>query len=111
MVAASGFGRNWVIPAAGIASGIGGLLTSLGPVIGTGIAGLATGTILSGFAGSVLASYQHVSNRVLVNADTILSTKVKNLETTVKMLDAQGDVIKKLLKESLEGDKKALQDL
>ncbi len=112
LVGASGFGRNLIMPAAGIVSGIGGLLTSLAPMFGgSGLAGLAAGTILSGLSGSVLNAYQHVSNRVLVNADSILSNKVKNLETVVKQLEAQEEVIKKLLKDSLEGDKKALQDL
>lgn len=112
MMGASGFGRNLVMPAAGIVSGIGGLLTTLAPLFGkAGLAGLATGTILSGLSGSLLSAYQHVSNRVLVNADTILSNKVKNLETVVKQIEAQEEVIKKLLKDSLEGDKKALQDL
>ena len=59
----------------------------------------------------MLQSFQHVSNRILVNADTILSNKVKNLETTIKQLDAQQDILKKLLKESVEGDKKALDNL
>lgn len=112
LVGASGFGRNLVMPAAGIVSGIGGLMTSLAPLMGgAGLAGLATGTILSGLSGSVLAGYQHVSNRILVSADTILTNKVKNLETVVKQLEAQEEIIKKLLKDSLEGDKKALQDL
>lgn len=112
LVGASGFGRNFVMPAAGIVSGIGGLLTSLAPMFGgAGLAGMAAGTILSGLSGSVLNSYQHVSNRILVNADTILTNKVKNLETVVKQLEAQEEVIKKLLKDSMEGDKKALQDL
>lgn len=112
LVGASGFGRNWVMPAAGIVSGIGGLLTTLAPLMGgSGLAGLAAGTILSGLSGSALSAYQHVSSRVLVNADTILSNKVKNLETVVKQLEAQEEVIKKLLKDSLEGDKKSLQDL
>jgi hypothetical protein len=112
LVGASGFGRNLVIPAAGIVSGIGGLLTTLAPLFGaSGLAGMAAGSILSGLSGSVLAAYQHVSNRILVNADTILTNKVKNLETVVKQLEAQEEVIKKLLKDSLESDKKALQDL
>ncbi len=112
LMGAAGFGRNQVLPAAGIISGIGGLLTTLAPIFGkAGLAGMATGTILSGLSGSVLSAYQHVSNRILVNADTILTSKVKNLETVVKQLEAQEEIVKKLLKDSLEGDKKALQDL
>lgn len=112
LIAATGFGRNLVVPTAGLLSGVGGLLTSLAPLFGqSGIAALAAGSIFSGIAGSVLQSYQHVSNRIITNADVILSNKIKNLETTVKMLDAQESSIKKLMKEGIEGDKKALQDL
>lgn len=110
--AGAGFGRNWVMPAAGIVSGIGGLLTTLGPFFGPfGIAAAAGGAVLNGLSGAALSSFQHVSNRILVNADTILSTKVKNLETTVKQLDAQEEVLRKLLKESVDGDRKALENL
>lgn len=110
--AGAGFGRNWVMPAAGIVSGIGGLLTTLGPFFGPfGLAAAAGGSVLSGLSGAVLSSFQHISNRILVNADTILTNKIKNLETTVKQLDAQEEILKKLLKESLDGDRKALDNL
>jgi hypothetical protein len=110
--AGAGFGRNWVMPAAGIVSGIGGLLTTLGPFFGPfGIAAAAGGAVLNGVSGAVLASFQHISNRLLVNADTILTNKIKNLETTVKQLDAQGDILRKLLKESVDGDRKALDNI
>jgi hypothetical protein len=110
--AGAGFGRNWVMPAAGIVSGIGGLLTTLGPFFGPfGIAAAAGGAVLNGLSGAVLSSFQHISNRLLVNADTILTSKIKNLETTVKQLDAQGDVLRKLLKESIDGDRKALDNI
>lgn len=110
--AGAGFGRNWVMPAAGIMSGIGGMLTTLGPFFGPfGIAAAAGGAVMNGLSGAVLSSFQHVSNRLLVNADTILSAKIKNLETLVKQLDAQEDILKKLLKDSVDGDKKALDNL
>ncbi len=110
--AGAGFGRNWVMPAAGIVSGLGGLLTTLGPFFGPfGLAAAAGGSVMSGLSGAVLQSFQNVSNRILVNADTILTNKVKNLETTIKQLDAQQDIIKKLLKESVDGDRKALDNL
>lgn len=110
--AGAGFGRNWVMPAAGIMSGIGGLLTTLGPFFGPfGLAAAAGGAVMNGVSGAVLASFQHVSNRLLVNADTILTDKVKNLETLIKQLDAQEDIVKKLLKDSADGDKKALDNL
>ena len=110
--AGAGFGRNWVMPAAGIVSGIGGMLTTLGPFFGPfGIAAAAGGAVLNGTAGAVLSSFQHVSNRILTNADTTLTSKIKNLETTVKQLDAQGEVLRKLLKDSIDGDKKALDNI
>ncbi len=110
--AGAGYGRNWVMPAAGIVSGIGGLLTTLGPFFGPfGLAAAAGGAVLNGVSGAVLSSFQHISNRILVNADTILTTKIKNLETTVKQFEAQEDILKKLLKESVEGDKKALENI
>src|SRR5439155_353800 len=110
--AGAGFGRNWVMPAAGIVSGIGGMLTTLGPFFGPfGIAAAAGGAIMNGMAGAALSSFQHLSNRILVNADTTLTSKIKNLETTVKQLDAQGEVLRKLLKDSIDGDKKALDNI
>jgi hypothetical protein len=110
--AGAGFGRNWVIPAAGIISGIGGLLTTLGPYFGPfGLAGAAAGSIMNGLSGAVLGSFQRVGQQVLVNADTILNAKVRNLEASSRMLDAQIDVVKKLVRDGLEGDKKLLEDL
>lgn len=110
--AGAGFGRNFVMPAASLMSAVGGILTTLGPFFGpTGLAGVAAGSILNGVGGAILSSYQHVSSRILANADIVLTDKVKNLETTIKMLDAQQDIIKKLLKESVDGDKKALDNI
>lgn len=112
VAAGAGFGRNWVMPTAGIVSGVGGLLTTLGPFFGPfGLAAAAGGTVMSGVAGSVLQSFQAVQQRILANADTILTNKIKNLETTVKQLDAQSTILRKLLKESVEGDRKALDNL
>jgi hypothetical protein len=111
-VAGAGFGRNFVLPLAGLVSGIGGILTTLGPYFGPyGVAGVAAGALLNGISGAVINSFENVANRVLANADSILSDKVHNLEATVKQLDAQQDIVKKLLKESLDGDKKALDNL
>jgi hypothetical protein len=107
-----GFGRNWVMPAAGIVSGIGGLLTTLGPFFGPfGLAAAASGTVLNGVSGAILSSYQTINQRILNNADTVLSAKVKNLESVVKMLEAQQDVVKKLMKDSIDGDKKLLDNI
>ncbi|MEB3206389.1 MAG: hypothetical protein VKK59_03450 [Vampirovibrionales bacterium] len=112
VAAGAGFGRNFVLPAAGIVSGIGGLLTTLAPFAGPyGLAGAAAGSILNGAAGAVINSFQQSANRILANADTILSNKVKNLETVTKMLDAQQDVLKKMVKENYEGAKKALETI
>ncbi len=66
---------------------------------------------MSKYSGSVLNSYQYLSNRVITNADTILTMKIKNLETTVKQLDTQSKVIKKMLKNAIDGDSKAVNDL
>lgn len=108
----AGYGRNWVLPAAGIVSGLGGLLTTLGPFFGPfGIAAAAGGALMNGAAGAVLSSFQGVSQRILNNADTMLANRVKNIETTVKQLDAQQAIIRKLLKESIDGDKKALDSI
>lgn len=105
----AGFGRNWVMPAAGIASGVGSVLTTLGPFFGPfGLALAAGGSVINGVSGSILASHQKTSQRILNNADAILTDKVKNLETTVKQLDAQQDIIKKLIKENMDMDKKLL---
>ena len=110
--AGAGFGRNWVMPAAGIVSGIGGILTTLGPFFGPfGLAAAAGGSVMSGVSGAILHSFQTVAQRILTNADTILTEKIKNLETTIKQLDAQQTVLSKLVKESLDGDKKALDNL
>jgi hypothetical protein len=112
VAAGAGFGRGFVLPLAGIVSGLGGLATSLGPFFGPfGIAAMAGGSIASGVAGAVLRSYQTIGNRVLTNADVILTNKIKNIETTVKQLDTQSGIIRKMIKESVEGDSKALQEL
>lgn len=110
--AGAGFGRGFVLPLAGFISGLGGLATSLGPFFGPfGVAAMTAGSIATGMGGAVLSAYQTVSNRVLVNADTILTNKIKNIETTVKSLDTQSGIIRKMIKESVEGDSKALQEL
>jgi len=103
---------NIVIPIAGIVAGIGGIAQNLSPYLGPyGLATSAAGGILAGISSTVAAGYQRVSTQILNNADTILSQKVRNIETVVKMLDTQSDIVKKMLKESMEGDSKAIQDL
>ena len=107
-----GFGDTFVLPAASIVSGFGSILQSMSPYLGVyGLGATLVGNLLQGTGNAPLAAYQAVTNNILANADTILENKVKNIETVVKMLDAQNDVVKKLLKEQLEGDKKAIDNL
>lgn len=103
---------SWVLPVSGIAAGIGGLVSSLAPYFGPFgiIAGLG-GNILSGFAGAAATSYQSINGRILNNADVILQDKVHNIETLTKQLDAQSDVLKKMLKDAADGDKNLVSDL
>jgi len=100
------------LPVAGVLGGVGGLVSHLAPYFGpSGLVAALAGNLLSGYSGATISAYQYVSNRVLTNADSILTMKVKNIETTVKQLDAQSDIIKKMLKNSIEGDSKAANDL
>lgn len=61
------------------------------------------------FCGS--AAIQNAAGNVTANADTVLTNKVRNIETVCKMLDTQSDVVKKMLKESIDSDSKAIQNL
>lgn len=107
-----GFGTNWVLPTAGVISGFSGLMQSMAPYMGTfGLGAMVAGNLLQGTSSAALAAYQNVTGKIQANADTILTNKVKNIETVVKMLDTQNDVVKKMLKESIESDKKAVQDM
>jgi hypothetical protein len=112
MGAGLGFGRNWTMPAASLLSGVGGLLTTLGPLFGPiGLAGVGLGGILNGVAGSMLSGFQQVNQRILANADTVLSEKVRNIEAVSKMLGVQKDLLSKMLKDTIDSDKKALDNL
>lgn len=111
---ASGFGagNNWVLPAAGVISGWGGILQAMSPYMGAfGLGASVAGNLLQGTSSAALAAYQNVTGKIQTNADVILTNKVKNIETVVKMLDTQGDIVKKMLKDSIEGDKKSVDDL
>ena len=66
---------------------------------------------MQGTTSAALAAYQNITGNITTNADVILSTKVRNIETVCKMLDTQGDIVKKMLKESMESSKNALQNL
>ena len=113
--AANGYGfsmKNLVLPVAGIISGWGGIMQAAAPYLGEfGLPALVMGNLMQGTTSAALAAYQNVTGNITANADTILSNKVRNIETVCKMLDTQGDVVKKMLKESIESDSKAIQNL
>lgn len=107
-----GFGDSFLLPAAGVVSGFGGILQAMSPYLGEfGLGTTLIGNLLQGCSSAPLAAYQKVSSSVLNNADTILQNKIKNIETVVKMLDAQNDVVKKMLKDSVEGMSKQIENL
>lgn len=107
-----GFGTNVVLPIAGIISGWGGIMQAAAPYLGEyGLPAIVMGNLMQGTTSAALAAYQNVSGRILANADSILSNKVRNIETVCKMLDTQGDVVRKMLKESIDSDSKAIQNL
>lgn len=111
----SGLGKiasNIVMPFASCISGFGGILTAISPYLGVYGAGTTVlGNLMQGTTSAALAAYQNITGNITTNADVILSTKVRNIETVCKMLDAQGDIVKKMLKESMESSKNALQNL
>ena len=111
----SGLGKiasNIVMPFACCICGFGGVLTVISPFLGVFGAGTTVlGNLMQGTTSAALAAYQNVSGNITNNADVILSTKVRNIETVCKMLDTQGDVAKKMLKEDIDGDSKAIQNL
>jgi len=107
-----GFGDSFLLPAAGVVSGFGGILQAMSPYLGSfGLGTTLIGNLLQGTASAPLAAYQKVSSSILSNADTILQNKVKNIETVCKMLDAQNDVVKKMLKDDIEGMSDKIQNL
>jgi len=111
---ASGFGigKNIVLPLASCISGWGGIMQAAAPYLAEfGLPAMVMGNLMQGTSSAALAAYQNVTGNITANADTILSNKVRNIETVCKMLDTQGDVVKKMLKESIEGDSKAIQNL
>jgi hypothetical protein len=107
-----GLGRNWLMPTASALSGIGGLLTTLGPLFGpVGLAGVAAGGVLNGISGAILNGFQQSNQRILANADTVLEEKLSHLDVTKKMISAQTTLLKKQLKEAYDEDKKALDNI
>lgn len=111
----SGLGKissNVVMPFASCISGFGGILTAISPYLGVYGAGTTVlGNLMQGTSSAALAAYQNITGNITNSADTILSTKVRNIETVCKMLDTQGDVAKKMLKDGIEGDSKAIQNM
>ena len=111
----SGLGKiasNVVMPFASCISGFGGILTAISPYLGVYGAGTTVlGNLMQGTSSAALAAYQNISGNITSSADTILSTKVRNIETVVKMLDTQGDVAKKMLKEGIDSNSKAIQNM
>lgn len=112
---ANGYGlgmQNIVMPMAGIISGWGGIMTAAAPYLGEyGLPAIVMGNLMQGTSSAALAAYQNVSANILSNADTILSNKVRNIETVCKMLDTQGEIVRKMLKEGMDSDSKAIQNL
>lgn len=107
-----GFGDSFLLPAAGVISGFGGILQAMSPYLDSfGLGTTLVGNLLQGISSAPLAAYQKVSSSILNNADTILQNKVKNIETVCKMLDAQNDVVKKMLKDDMEGMKQNIQNI
>jgi hypothetical protein len=100
------------MPFASAISGFGGILTAISPYLGVYGAGTTVlGNLMQGTTSAALAAYQNITGNITSTADTILQTKVRNIETVCKMLDTQGDIVKKMLKESMESSKNALQNL
>jgi len=110
--ASAGKYSDFVLPVAGVVSGLGGLVGAMSPYFGPfGLLAGMSANMASGYAGAVISGYQQLQRNILNNADTILSMKVKNIETVVKQLDVQGDIVKKMLKTGLEADAKSVQEM
>ena len=112
---ANGYGigaSNILMPLAGIVSGWGGIMTAAAPYLGEfGLPAVVMGNLMQGTTSAALSAYQTVSSNIVANADTILSQKVANIETVCKMLDTQGDIVRKMLKDDIESKSKDIQDL
>src|SRR5574344_592099 len=108
----SGFGQKIVLSTAGLISGVGGIMQAAAPYMGTyGLGAVIAGNVLQGTGSAALSAFQKAETGIVNNADTILENKVRNIETVCKMLETQGDVVRKMLKESIAGDSKTIQNL
>lgn len=106
------FGESIILPTAGLISGLGGIMQSMAPYLGTsGLAAIVAGNLFEGTGSAALSAYQNLTGRVTTNADAILSNKVRNIETVVKMLDTQADIVRQSLKDGIEGDNDAISDI
>ena len=112
---ANGYGvgaANILMPLAGLVSGWGGIMTAAAPYLGEfGLPAVVMGNLMQGTTSAALSAYQSVSQNVLSNADTILSQKGANIETVVKMLDTQSDIVRKMLKDDLESNSQEIENL
>ena len=108
----STFGKGLLMQTAGLIAGVGGIAQAAAPYMGEyGLGALVAGNVMQGTGSAVLAAIESAAGKVTANADTILSTKVRNIETVCKMLDTQGEVVKKMLKEGIESNSKAIQNM
>ena len=108
-----GLGASGILmPLACLVSGWGGIMTDAAPYLGEfGLPAIVMGNLMQGTTSAALSAYQSVSANVLSNADTILSQKVANIETVCKMLDTQSDIVRKMLKDEMEGNSKEIDNL
>ena len=76
-----------------------------------GLPAILCGNLLSGTGSAAISAVQGVAQNILTNADTILSQKVTNIETVCKMLDTQSDIVRKMLKDDIEGNSQEVQNI
>lgn len=107
-----GWGQSLLMSTAGLISGVGGIMQGAAPYMGEyGLGAIIVGNIMRGSGSAVLAAIQNAAGQISSNADVVLANKVKNIETVCKMLDTQGDIVKKMLKESIDSNSKAIQNM
>ena len=107
-----GFGQNVVLPIAGLVSGWGGILQAIAPYTGEfGLGAIVAGNLMQGTSNAAIAAYQNITGNITNNADVILEDKIRNIETVCKMLDTQADIVRKTLKDDMEGDSKLVDQL
>ncbi len=112
MAAGYGVGQTFVTQLGGLISGWGGILQSMAPYMGEwGLPAVLMGNLFSGTGNAAVAAVQNVASNVLTNADTILSQKIVNIETVCKMLDTQSDIVRKMLKDEIEGNSQEVQNI